>query len=76
MAASVAGPRVGWVLGWDPVATAPGSDSAHADARAVTVAGTWVEWGVGWDPVATRECVRTRRANNEIGIALTTEPRA
>jgi len=50
MAASVAGPRVGWVLGWDPVATAPGSDSAHADARAATVAGTWVECDVGLGP--------------------------
>jgi hypothetical protein len=38
MAASVAGTRVEWVLRWDPVATAPGSDLALADDPAVRAA--------------------------------------
>ena len=38
---------------FDPVATAPGSDLAHADARAATVSGMRLNVMLGWDPVAT-----------------------
>ena len=38
------------MLGWDPVATAPGSDSAHAAAQAASVAGRGLNVMLGWDP--------------------------